>query len=53
MEKRYKPLTEARRTALRTIRKPNARLDPEDDSDDDMYTADKRFKEGEVYDIKL
>ena len=53
MEKRYRPLTEWRRSSLKTIRKYNGKLEPEENSDDDMYTRGIKFKENEKYDIYL
>ncbi len=53
LERRYKPLNEARRNALRTVKKAGAKLDPEEDSDDDMYTTEQRLKQKDAIDILL
>ena len=53
MEKRYRPLTEARKAAMKTLKRSNGKLEPEENSDDDMYTRDRKLKEGAAYDIFL
>ena len=53
MEKRYKPLTESRRAAVKALKKSSGKLEPEEDSDDDMYSSEGKIKEGGIYDVKL
>ncbi len=52
-EPRYRPLTESRRLALRQLKKPQQKLDPEENSDDDLYTRNTHLKEKTQYDINV
>jgi len=53
LEKRYRPLTEYRKACIKTIRKAGAKLENEDNSDDDLYTTETKFKEKSQCDVLL
>lgn len=50
---KYQALTEARRKAIRQLKKGATKLEQEEDSDDDMYTRNIQIKERAQYDILM
>ncbi len=50
-EAKYKSISERREKSIAAIRMYNGKLDPEENSDDDMYSRDYKFLEGKEYDV--
>ena len=48
----YPPVTDSRKNAIRQMKRAT-KLDPEENSDDDMYTRNIQIKEKAKYDILL